>query len=221
MAAATRAWVSDHMRVVVLDVAVPGLAARDAAQRGQVALLDRGVEVLDGRADLVLLRHRSAPTSRVSSTVPSTATATSAAITSSSAITQPQLRRFDGGLGASPRGGMTCGATGFGIGAGAVAMISVAGSDGVSILVVAPASKPDGAVNRRSGSSVTSAASVAGAMAAMISVAGSWSRSWRLHHLGGGLGIGLLGWFASAGSAVFAVGGFGHLIGDLVRLVRP
>ena len=34
-------------RVVVLDVAVGGRAARDAAQRGEVALLDRGVEVLD------------------------------------------------------------------------------------------------------------------------------------------------------------------------------
>ncbi len=38
-------------------------------------------------------------------------------------------------------------------GAADVAMTSVAGSDGLSILVVTPASKPEGAVNRRSGSS--------------------------------------------------------------------
>ena len=51
---------------------------------------------------------------RVSSTVPSTATATSAAMTNSSATTQPQLRRLRGGCGASPRGGMSCGVATFG-----------------------------------------------------------------------------------------------------------
>jgi hypothetical protein len=102
--------------------------------------------------------------------VPSTATATRAAITSTSAITQPQLRRFvAGGLGASPRGGMTCGETGFETGAGAVAITSVAGSDGVSILVVDPASKAEGAVYRRSGSSGVSF----GTSAENTSVAGS------------------------------------------------
>lgn len=81
---------------------------------------------------------------RVSSRVPSTATATSAAITSTTAITQPQRRFFDGGgLGTLPRGGITCGETGLAAGAAAVAMTSVAGSDGLSILVVTPASKPE------------------------------------------------------------------------------
>ena len=53
-------------------------------------------------------------------------------------------------------------------------MTSVAGSDGVSILVVAPASNPEGAVNRRSGSS---GASFDSGSADMTSVAGSWSGS--------------------------------------------
>ena len=45
-------------RVVVFDVVVPGRATGNAAQRRQVAFLDRAVEILDGRADLVLLRDR-------------------------------------------------------------------------------------------------------------------------------------------------------------------
>jgi hypothetical protein len=62
---------------------------------------------------------------------------------------------------------MTCGETGFTTGAAVVAMTSVAGSEGLSILVVAPASNPEGAVNRRSGSCADSVD--------MTSVAGSWS----------------------------------------------
>ena len=51
-----------------------------------------------------------AASSRVSSTVPRMATAASAAITRTSAMTQPQLRRLRGGFGWSPRPGITCGA---------------------------------------------------------------------------------------------------------------
>ena len=43
--------------LVVVDVVVAGGSAGDAAQRGQVTLLDRDVEVLDRRADHFLLRH--------------------------------------------------------------------------------------------------------------------------------------------------------------------
>ena len=50
---------------------------------------------------------------RVNSSVPRIATATNAAMTNSTATTQPQLRRLRGGLGGSPRGGMSCGATDF------------------------------------------------------------------------------------------------------------
>ena len=88
--------------------------------------------------------------SRVNSSVPSIATATSAAITRISATTQPQLCLRPGGFGASPRGGMTCGATGLPgpIGSVGVENTSVAGSGGVSIFFV-DESIPDGAVNRR------------------------------------------------------------------------
>ena len=50
---------------------------------------------------------------RVSRMVPRIAMATSAAMTNTRPTTQPQLRRFFGGFGASPRGGITCGATAF------------------------------------------------------------------------------------------------------------
>ena len=87
--------------------------------------------------------------------MPSIATAASAAITRISATTQPQLRLRPGGLGASPRGGIICGATDLfdEIGSVGVEMISVAGSGGVSIIFVVDESIPDGAVYRRSAGS--------------------------------------------------------------------
>ncbi len=104
---------------------------------------------------------------------------------------------------------MTCGATGFccaidSVGTGIIT--SVAGSAGVSIFCVEPASNPDGAVNRRSGGR-------------FVSSAGSWaSRLRRQQDLGSGLvlrvahGFGLLG-------VVRLVGGFIRF--GFVRLVRP
>ncbi len=47
----------DPHAVVILDVVVPGGAAGDAAQLGQVTLFERGAVAVDGRADPVLLRH--------------------------------------------------------------------------------------------------------------------------------------------------------------------
>src|SRR6185312_3469401 len=51
---------------------------------------------------------------RVNSSVPRIATATKAAMTNSTATTQPQLRLVRGGFPGSVRGGMTCGETALG-----------------------------------------------------------------------------------------------------------
>src|SRR3954471_10808383 len=90
--------------------------------------------------------------SRVSSRVPSIATAASAAITRISATTQPQLRLRPGGLAASSRPGIISGATGLADASGplGVEMISVAGSGLVSMNLVADESIADGAVYLRS-----------------------------------------------------------------------
>ena len=91
---------------------------------------------------------------------------------------------------------MTCGATGFccaidSVGTGGIT--SVAGSAGVSIFWVEPASNPDGAVNRRSGGR-------------FVSSAGSWACGLRRQQdLGSGLvlrighGLGLLGFVRLVG----------------------
>ena len=176
--------------LVVVDVAVAGGAAGDAAQRGQVAVLDRDVEVLDRRADLSSCETAGVE-SRVSSTVPSTATAASAAMTSISAITQPQLRRFAGGLGASPRGGIPVVQRVSGVGAGCRGD-DLGGRLGRGVDPLGrPGVEAEGAVNRRSGlrrSPVGPPAAVRRSGDDMISGRGFVSRSWDRDHLGGGLG---------------------------------
>jgi len=82
---------------------------------------------------------------RVISRVPSTAMAASATMMIAIATTQPQLRLRPGGLGPSPRGGISCGPAAF-----CAVNTSVGGSLGRLITWVEPASKPEGAVKRRS-----------------------------------------------------------------------
>ncbi len=94
--------------------------------------------------------------SRVSSRVPSIATAASAAITRISATTQPQLRLRPGRFGcvsARPESSAAQPVCRSENGSVGVEMISVAGSGGVSIIFVVDESIPDGAVYRRSAAS--------------------------------------------------------------------
>jgi hypothetical protein len=134
------------------------------------------------------------------------ASATNAAMTRITATTQPQLRRVRGGLGASPRGGITCGETFFcdAIFSVGTEKISVAGSGGVSIFCVDP-SNPDGAVKRRSGA--------CGSAGAKIFV----PRSERVR---GGLGL-VLGRIRRGAVGRRGVVGSGALVSAFVRLVRP
>ena len=87
------------------------------------------------------------------------------------ATTQPQLRLRPGGLGLSPRGGISCGPAAF-----CAVNTSVGGSLGRLITWVEPASKPEGAVNRRS-SGWSRAPGAFGSAGAITSVAGSCSDS--------------------------------------------
>ena len=219
--------------VVVVDVVVPGRAAGDAAQGRQVAVLDRAVEVLDRRADQVLLGQVGSGL-RVSSTVPSTATATSAAITSTArtpsrrCVCDPSLRLRLGRL-AARRNNLWC--NGFRYRRGR------RGNDLGRRLgrSVDPRRRPrveaggggEPALRLLGTSACLPPRWLAGAD--MISVAGSWSGP-GTHHLGGGFWICpcLVSPASSSTCSVrlglvgrVAVCGFGHLIGDLVRLVRP
>ena len=178
--------------LVVVDVAVAGGAAGDAAQRGQVAVLDRDVEVLDRRADHVLLRHlrrRAAGQQQRAEDRdghqrgddqqqrhhPAPA-ATGARRFGRLAAGRNELRR-NGFLLSHRLGERVAAATP--AGASDTGITSVAGSAGVSIFCVEPASNPDGAVKRRSaGCFVSSAGSWASASGDnKISVAGSCSGS--------------------------------------------
>ena len=98
--------------LVVVDVAVAGGAAGDAAQRGQIAFLDRDVEVLDRRADHVLLRHlrrRAAGQQHRAEDRDGHQRGDDQQHGHHPAPAATGARRFGG----SVRGGMTCGATDF------------------------------------------------------------------------------------------------------------